>query len=289
MIMKPARDENGACSAEERVSALAPRLLSIGEFSRRSGISPRMLRFYADRGILVPAHTDARTGYRRYLVSQLMEARLLQGFRDVDFSVRDMAALLNGAVCGDVRRFVEEQKLALRQKMEALRTSLETLENMLCDEPVEPCGLVRTAEAHVLAASFRAPRTRLRTLACEAAKPLLDEVGATYDPCSAPIFCTFENPAPASVASPFATLDATVCVIVNHETGRTLPGGTMAATLHRGPYDHIGESFGRLMDWIESRKLVVTGRIQECYFPFDDEKAPHGRVEVAIPVLEPER
>ena len=267
----------------------APRLLSIGEFAERSGLSPRMLRFYAERDILVPAHTDPRTGYRHYLVSQLMEAKLLLGFRDVDFSVRDMAALLNGAARGNVRRFVEEQKQALRQKMEALRISLETLEGMLGDEPVEPCGLIRTTESHVLSVAIKAPRARLRSLACEAARPLLEEIGETYEPCSAPIFCTFGNDSGQAMRSAFEPVDATVCVIVSRSTGAVLPGGTMAATLHRGPYEDIGGTHDRLAEWIDGRKLVVAGRVQECYFPFDAEKAPYGRVEVAIPVLEPER
>ncbi|MFR8008207.1 MAG: MerR family DNA-binding transcriptional regulator, partial [Gordonibacter urolithinfaciens] len=49
-------------------------MLQIGEFSRLSRISVRMLRHYDQVGLLKPAEQDAQTGYRRYAVSQLAEA-----------------------------------------------------------------------------------------------------------------------------------------------------------------------------------------------------------------------
>jgi DNA-binding transcriptional MerR regulator len=52
-----------------------PSVLLIGQFAKLSGLSSRMLRFYAERNILVPAFTDNATGYRYYLPSQLIEGR----------------------------------------------------------------------------------------------------------------------------------------------------------------------------------------------------------------------
>jgi MerR family regulatory protein len=39
-------------------------LVSIGEFSRLSRLSPKALRLYDELGLLVPDHVDAATGYR---------------------------------------------------------------------------------------------------------------------------------------------------------------------------------------------------------------------------------
>lgn len=41
-------------------------LLTIGRFARLTGLSIHALRNYDDVSLLIPAHTDPQTGYRRY-------------------------------------------------------------------------------------------------------------------------------------------------------------------------------------------------------------------------------
>ncbi|GAA1169990.1 MerR family DNA-binding transcriptional regulator [Ornithinimicrobium humiphilum] len=79
-----------------------PRLLSIGELSRASGISVSALRFYDRTGVLAPADVEPATGYRRYLPSQVAQARLLAGMRRVQMPVAEMAAALEAVRTGDV-------------------------------------------------------------------------------------------------------------------------------------------------------------------------------------------
>ena len=43
-----------------------PNMLKIGEFSKLSRISIRMLRYYDEMGLLVPETIDPFTGYRYY-------------------------------------------------------------------------------------------------------------------------------------------------------------------------------------------------------------------------------
>jgi hypothetical protein len=51
--------------------------MTIGEFSRRSQLSPKALRLYERLGLLRPVAVDQRNGYRRYHESQLYTARLI--------------------------------------------------------------------------------------------------------------------------------------------------------------------------------------------------------------------
>ena len=41
-------------------------MFKIGEFSRLTQVSVRMLRYYDETGLLKPAHIDPWTGYRLY-------------------------------------------------------------------------------------------------------------------------------------------------------------------------------------------------------------------------------
>lgn len=49
-------------------------MLKIGDFSKLSRISIRMLRHYDEIGLLVPRSTDQMTGYRYYSEDQLPQA-----------------------------------------------------------------------------------------------------------------------------------------------------------------------------------------------------------------------
>lgn len=74
-------------------------MFKIGEFSKLSRISIRMLRHYDEIGLLVPEETDPWTGYRRYAAAQLMTANRITALRGLGFSLgRDgrAAGLLGG-------------------------------------------------------------------------------------------------------------------------------------------------------------------------------------------------
>lgn len=53
--------------------------MTIGEASRRSGWSPRMLRYLEQEGLVVPARSEA--GYRRYGIRELNQLNSLGDLR----------------------------------------------------------------------------------------------------------------------------------------------------------------------------------------------------------------
>jgi len=81
--------------------------MTIGETSRRSGWSPRMLRYLEQEGLVVPARSDA--GYRRYGIRELNQLNALADLR-ARFGVD-----------------LQELEFALRLRREAaLRAAVET-------------------------------------------------------------------------------------------------------------------------------------------------------------------
>jgi DNA-binding transcriptional MerR regulator len=70
--------------------------MSIGEFARRSRLSPKALRLYDGLGLLSPARVDEFSGYRYYESAQLEAARLIATLRHVGVPltiVRELLAL----------------------------------------------------------------------------------------------------------------------------------------------------------------------------------------------------
>jgi len=69
-------------------------MLKIGDFSKLSRISIRMLRHYDEIGLLVPKSTDSFTGYRYYGEDQLPIAGQINSLKDMGFSLATIGEIL---------------------------------------------------------------------------------------------------------------------------------------------------------------------------------------------------
>src|SRR6185295_4341982 len=91
---------------------------SIGEFSQITGLSAKTLRFYHEKGILVPSSVDEATGYRFYDSGKIDKARVVMRLRQMEFSIEDIAAVF--AKCdddADILNHLEQQKKFLQQRI----------------------------------------------------------------------------------------------------------------------------------------------------------------------------
>ncbi|MFT3983160.1 MAG: MerR family transcriptional regulator [Lachnospiraceae bacterium] len=71
-------------------------MFKIGEFSRLTQVTIRMLRYYDEMGLLKPAEIDPWTGYRLYSVEQLPVLNKIIYLRDSGFQIAEIAAALAG-------------------------------------------------------------------------------------------------------------------------------------------------------------------------------------------------
>lgn len=68
-------------------------LYTIGQASKLKGVSPRMLRYYDQLGILVPKSVDAQTGYRRYTLDQMVEIDVIRMCVESGIPLAELAAI----------------------------------------------------------------------------------------------------------------------------------------------------------------------------------------------------
>jgi DNA-binding transcriptional MerR regulator len=66
--------------------------MKIGELARKTGVSIRMLRYYEERGLLLPART--RTGYRDYDANTRETVRRIQALRRAGLNLDLIGKLL---------------------------------------------------------------------------------------------------------------------------------------------------------------------------------------------------
>ena len=69
-------------------------MLRIGEFSKLTQVSIRMLRYYDEVGLLIPAEVDKWTGHRLYSVEQIPRLNKILYLRDSGLNVSEIALAL---------------------------------------------------------------------------------------------------------------------------------------------------------------------------------------------------
>jgi len=70
-------------------------MFKIGEFSKLTQVSIRMLRYYDEMGLLKPAEIDKFTNYRLYSTEQISALNKIIFLRDLGFNVSEIATALN--------------------------------------------------------------------------------------------------------------------------------------------------------------------------------------------------
>jgi DNA-binding transcriptional MerR regulator len=73
------------------------KILTIGEFARRSRLTPKALRIYDRIGLLRPTASDPASGYRRYCVAQVRAGQLIGLLRGAGLSLAEIGLVLGDA------------------------------------------------------------------------------------------------------------------------------------------------------------------------------------------------
>lgn len=105
--------------------------MNIGEASRKSGVSQRMIRHYEGIG-LIPLPPRRDSGYRDYAEADVHRLRFIANARDLGFGIEEIRTLLalwsdRERSSADVKRLALQQAEALGEKMKAIEAMRSTL------------------------------------------------------------------------------------------------------------------------------------------------------------------
>lgn len=108
--------------------------MNIGEASKASGVSAKMIRYYESIG-LIPAAGRTTSGYRVYTPTDVQLLRFIRRSRDLGFSVEKIEELLalwqdRSRQSADVKRIAQEQITGLETRIREMQAMMETLRHL---------------------------------------------------------------------------------------------------------------------------------------------------------------
>ncbi|MGJ3508855.1 MerR family transcriptional regulator [Enemella sp. A6] len=122
--------------------------MTIGEFARATGLTPRALRIYDEREILVPSHIDPFSGRRRYDSGQVRTGYTIKTLRDAGVPLAELVDLDHFDLAEYRRRltekrFEEDEALTVAQALEDFDASAFPVQDQLKEpQPWIGAGLI---------------------------------------------------------------------------------------------------------------------------------------------------
>jgi DNA-binding transcriptional MerR regulator len=251
-------------------------MIKIGEFSKLVQVPVATLRYYDQVGLLKPVEVDRFTGYRYYSASQLPRLNRILALKGLGFSLEQISAVLDeGLTPEQMRGMLRLRHAQISQQLAEVESQLVEVEVRL--QQIEREGILSAYDVilkqvdPLLVASVRAillNHSAVGTLFGEVYEALGSHVGEALGP----------NPGEGGTTLVLwydnefkeRDVDGAAAFMLRcrvPDSGwmhvHDLPAATMAATVHHGPYNTIGEAHEAVIKWIEANGYRIAGPDRE--------------------------
>lgn len=269
-------------------------MFKIGEFSKLTQISIRMLRHYDETGLLKPEHIDENSGYRYYSSNQIPQLQKIALLRDLDFTVKEIKEGLLQWDSDEIIKLLEAKKQQIADKIEIEKKRYEKLEAALSDINTDKlnthCNIIIKS---VPAFDCLSLRRTIPNYHCEGQLwhelgQYVNEHGIPVQPNGVTFFYDIEHKE--------SDVDVEICILTDslrkddgyfkyrHEP----KADKMACIMIYGSYDNIGKGYEEFAKWLDNHKPyeMLTPTRQICHIgPMDTDDPNQYLTELQIPVI----
>ncbi|MBO4898689.1 MAG: MerR family transcriptional regulator [Lachnospiraceae bacterium] len=266
-------------------------MLRIGEFSKLSRVSIRMLRHYDDIGLLNPAEIDEFTGYRYYREDQLFTIGRITALKDMGFALADIIKILDSyddkeKIDGflaerqkELAKLSEETEYKL-MLLDTARKRLRKEQNMSFDVTVKTIPERYAATVQMVVPHYEDENILWGTMMGEC-KNLMPA-----DPClAAAEFLDDEYKEENVEIIAWMTVSGTYSD-TEHVKFKTLPAVKVASSIIKGSYDQMGDAYATVVSWIKANGYKMNGHMFNIYHvsPAQTQNPDEYVTEVCFPV-----
>ncbi len=244
-------------------------MYTIGDFSKIIGLTVKTLRFYHEQGLLIPSAVDDKTGYRYYDRSKIETARVITHLKSLDLTIEEIGAILRDAKDdADLRDIMERQKALLESKIKRYRMIVRSLNQFLAAE-AETRKLMtkptfQVEEKTILPLLIAGIRMKGRYANSGTGFSRIGKSLGRYI-CGKPMLLHYD----AEFRQDDADFEACMPVRTEKQVDgisiRRISGGRCVSCLHNGPYEQMGRSYAKILDYIRGKGYEVQMPTREIY------------------------
>lgn len=269
-------------------------MLKIGEFSKLSRVSVRMLRHYDEIGLLKPAVVDRFTDYRYYREDQLPTVGRITALKDMGFSLADIVRILE--VYDDpeaLERFFSQRQRELEELsndtaykltlLDAARKRLRKEETMSYDVTVKTIPERYAATVQMTIPRYEAEGMVWSVLVGETCRMGL----VPADPCLCAVtFLDGEYREENVEVLAWKTVKGSY-PDTEHVKFRTLPEVTVASCTFKGSYEQITDVYAAMTSWIDANGYDYAGPMFNIYHvsPHETQNPDEFVTEACYPIV----
>lgn len=275
-------------------------LIRIGDFSQLAQVSTRTLRLYDERDLLKPAQIDNFTGYRYYALDQLPRLNRILAFKDLGFSLEQIAEMLAKDLSAErlCQMLADKQAELERQLQEGQKQIVRLaarLRQIEAEGGVSPYEIIVKALPALVVASIRRVIPSIddmQTVRGEMYMALYGWLERQHILPAAPEMAIYHNPeyVEEDIDMELATaVPAGMRLTRDGEPAlRQLASSPLTATtVHHGHFMEVGGAITALFTWAAQNNYTAAGPYREIHLfgrELDIPSPENVTVEIQLPL-----
>lgn len=269
-------------------------MFKIGDFSKLSKISIRMLRHYDEIGLLIPTHINKVNGYRYYSANQLSTTNRIHALKDMGFSLSSIKEILTEY--NDRESLIRYLNIHYSQVREHLEDTQKKL--LQIETTIERIGRIDIMKNYDVTIKDFAPKYMM-TL--RGTIPTYQDEGMLWHQlCSETDGHNVQVDVPNYSKAVFydigykenyVDVEIQLAVSGNYEDTenvkfRTVPSVTAATAIVKGNFNQLTDACEAIGNWISDNNYDVDGPMFNIYHigPGQDSNSDNWVTEVCFPV-----
>lgn len=247
-------------------------MLKIGDFSKLSPISIRMLRHYDEIGLLRPVKIDPESGYRYYSENQLPVAGRITALKDMGFGLSSIGEMLDSYTQQDIlerRLLLKRSELLEQSRQTAYRLRLldTALERLRKDEPMQYDVTLKTfPERYAATVRMTIPTYEMEGMLWSV---LVSETAPLHlipdDPCYCSVVFHDQEFKESDVDVEAQKTVKGRYPDTEHVKFKTLPSVTVASATCKGSYDQMNAIMEAVANWVTDNGYEFDGPAFNIY------------------------
>ncbi len=274
-------------------------MFKVSEFSQFTRVSVKMLHHYDQIGLLKPAHVDPFSGYRYYSVDQLPRLNRLIAFKDLGFSLEQVAKLLSENLSAhEMRGMLRLRQGQIENQLRQESAQLAQVEARLrvieqCEQPDQQlinAVVIKDVAPH-LAATCRQtiihPQLGIGELLGESEAYVARHRARAAAP---PMFLCYDDEYSADSMDVEMTIPITHLIPTSSRFSvREIPGWAQTACLVcQGSPDELIDAYSVMLIWVAAHGYRIAGPVRVALLRYPCDRAEEWGLPAAFIATQPD-